>query len=187
MKYGDSMLCISPEADIPSAPFCPDVPQLSCSQALVESPQPAHLGCSPTAQLQGHVFACSPGPFPMKQPVCLTSLSRLSLRDWRSFCFLPPTQPFSFWPSLSHDSEMASGPALRSYASFRVHHGRQLYTPQKMTGPLLEDSTASLTWSSVSVQFLAMVILIPRHYDPGREGRQLHSLFLGGVFAIWVQ
>lgn len=81
---------------------------------------------------------------------------------------------------------MASGAALRSYALFRVHH-RQLYTPQKMTGPLLEDSTASLTWRSASVQFLAMVILIPRHYDLGREGNSiLCSIFISpnslGVF-----
>lgn len=80
MKYGNSMLCISPNTDIPSPHFCPDFPQLSCLWALVESPQPAHLGCTPPAQLKGHVFACLSGPFPMKQPVCLTSLSRLSRR-----------------------------------------------------------------------------------------------------------
>lgn len=31
-----------------------------------------------------------------------------------SFCFLPPIQPSFFWPSLSHDSEIASGAAFRN-------------------------------------------------------------------------
>lgn len=43
-------------------------------------------------------------------------------------------------------------------ASFRVHHCRQIYTPQKMTGLLLDDPTASLTWRSAFMQFLVIVM-----------------------------
>lgn len=179
MKYGNSTLCISPRADISSPPFAQICPSFLAHGHWLKS---AHLGCAPMAQLRGRVFACSPGPFPMEQPVCLTSLSRLSLRHSRVLCFLPPTQPFSFWASLSRDSEIASGAALRN-AAFRAPHCRQMYRPQKMTGPLLEDPMASLTRRSAFVHAILSYgdgwILIPRHHDPEREGNSiLCSIFI---------
>lgn len=165
-------------------PFCPDSPQLSCLWALVESPQPAHLGCTPTAQLKGHVFACSSGPFPMKQPVCLTSFSRLSRRDWRVcllfFAFNTALLLFTqsvpwLWDSLRSCIE-------KLYAAFRVHHCRQIYTPQKMTGPLSWRFHCRLDLEICLRAILgygAGWILIPTHCGPRREGNSiLSSIFI---------
>lgn len=75
------------------------------------------------------------------------------------FCFLPPTQPFSFWPSLSHDSEIAAGAALRNCMLRSEFTIVDKFTHlRRWQALLLEDSTAGLTWRSAFVQFLVMVL-----------------------------
>lgn len=147
-------------------------------------PPAAHLGCTPSAQLKGHVFACSSGPFPMKQSVCLTSLSRLSRRDWRVcllfFAFntvlllLTQSVPW-LWDNLRSCIE-------KLYAAFRVHHCRQIYTPQKMTGPLAWRSHCRLDLEICLRAILGYGdgwILIPTHCNPRREGNSiLSSIFI---------
>lgn len=89
-------------------------------------------------------------PEDVSSPACQDSSSLssslLSLRLWRL-----SLQP-SFWPSLSRDSEIAPGAALRDYTLLLAHHCRQTYTPQRVTGPLLEGPMANLAWRSAFVQ-----------------------------------
>ncbi|EDL35451.1 mCG1042845 [Mus musculus] len=85
------MLYVPPKADIPSPPFAQICPSFLAHEHCLKAPQPAHLGCTPTAQLQGHVVPLPAHQDPSLEAVlglCLTSLSRLSLRDRRVFLLL---------------------------------------------------------------------------------------------------
>lgn len=157
------VLCISPKSDITTTtPWTQIRPSFLARGTDWKPPASNTWGAQPMAQLSRHVFTCLPPPCSMKQPTSAWLPSSRAINHWltlrrlfllfsasNTVLLLTQSVPW-LWDSLGSCIE-------RDYALFIIHRCRQTYTPQTMTGPLLE-ALASLNWSSAFMRVLVMVM-----------------------------